>query len=183
MKDQAAVRRVPTADLTPAEVSTIRELLWDAFGPGEEGMTEDDWQHALGGTHFLIEVDGRIVAHASVVEREIRVDDRPLRTGYVEAVATAPERQGAGLGSRLMAEVGAHVRDRFELGVLGSGRHRFYQRLGWRSWAGPLFVRTSEGLRRTPDDEGFLLVLTTPASPPLDLAAPISCDWRQGDVW
>jgi aminoglycoside 2'-N-acetyltransferase I len=146
-------------------------------------MTEDDWQHALGGTHFLLETDDRIVAHAAVVEREIHVEDRPLRAGYVEAVATALDRQGAGLGSRLMADVGAYIRDRFELGVLGTGRHGFYERLGWKTWAGPLFVRTSEGPRRTPDDEGFLLVLETPASPPLDLTAPISCDWRQGDVW
>jgi hypothetical protein len=26
-------------------------------------------------------------------------------------------------------------------------------------------------------------VLTTPTSPPLDLSAKISCDWRAGDVW
>jgi aminoglycoside 2'-N-acetyltransferase I len=183
MNDESPVRRVPTADLTAAEVSTTRDLLWEAFGRGEDGMTEDDWQHALGGTHFLLETDDRIVAHAAVVEREIHVGDRPLRTGYVEAVATALDRQGAGLGSLLMADVGAYIRDRFELGVLGTGRHGFYERLGWTTWAGPLFVRTSEGPRRTPDDEGFLLVLATPTSPPLDLTAPISCDWRQGDVW
>jgi aminoglycoside 2'-N-acetyltransferase I len=183
MNDESPVRRVPTADLTAAEVSTIRDLLWEAFGPGEDGMTEDDWRHALGGTHFLLETDDRIVAHAAVVEREIHVEERALRTGYVEAVATALDRQGGGLGSLLMADVGAYIRDRFELGVLGTGRHGFYERLGWKTWAGPLFARTSEGPRRTPDDEGFLLVLETPASPPLDLTAPISCDWRQGDVW
>jgi aminoglycoside 2'-N-acetyltransferase I len=44
-------------------------------------------------------------------------------------------------------------------------------------------VRTPDGPRRTPDEEGFLLVLETPASPPLDLAAAISCAWRDGDVW
>jgi aminoglycoside 2'-N-acetyltransferase I len=180
---QSPVRRVATVDLTVAEVAAIRDLLWEAFGQGEDGMTEEDWQHALGGTHFLLEVDDRIVAHAAVVEREIHVGDRALRAGYVEAVATASEHQGAGLGSRLMADVGAHIRDRYELGVLGTGRHRFYERLGWTTWAGPLYVRTPDGPRRTPDEEGFLLVLETPASPPLDLAAPISCAWRDGDVW
>jgi aminoglycoside 2'-N-acetyltransferase I len=183
MTGESPVRRVPTPDLTAAEVSAIRGLLWDAFGPGEDGMTEEDWQHALGGTHFLLEIDDRIVAHAAVVEREIHVGDRKLRAGYVEAVATAPERQGAGLGSRLMADVGAYIQDRFELGVLGTGRHRFYQRLGWKTWAGQLYVRTKDGPRRTRDEEGFLLVLETPASPPLDLAARISCGWRAGDVW
>jgi aminoglycoside 2'-N-acetyltransferase I len=180
---EAGVRRVRTQDLSPSELSAIRTLLWEAFGPGEDGMTEDDWQHALGGTHFLLEIDGRIVAHAAVVEREIHVDGRPLRTGYVEAVATAPDRQDAGLGSRLMTDVDAWIREGFELGVLGTGRHGFYQRLGWQTWAGPSSVRAPDGPRATPDDDGYLMILATPGSPPLDMNAPISCDWREGDVW
>jgi aminoglycoside 2'-N-acetyltransferase I len=183
MNGDGAVRRLLTVDLTPSEVQAIRTLLWEAFGPGEDGMTEDDWQHALGGTHFLVETDGLIVAHAAVVEREIHVAGRPLRTGYVEAVATAPDRQGAGVGSRLMTDVDAFIRDGFELGVLGTGRHGFYQRLGWQTWAGPSSVRTADGQRPTPDDDGYLLVLATPSSPPLDVNAPISCEWREGDVW
>ena len=59
-------------------MSALRELLWAAFPPGDEGFTEEDWQHALGGSHFMLEQDGAIVAHASVVEREIHVDGRPL---------------------------------------------------------------------------------------------------------
>lgn len=177
------VRRVASRDLSTTEVAAIREILWAAFETGEEAMTEEDWMHALGGIHFLLEVDDRIVAHAAVVEREIQVDGRPFRTGYVEAVATAPDRQGMGLGSRLMRDVSDHVRARFELGALGTGRHRFYERLGWRTWSGPSSVRTQAGLRPTPDDDGYILVLTTPATAALDLSAPISCDWRVGDVW
>jgi aminoglycoside 2'-N-acetyltransferase I len=179
----ANVRRVVSADLTTSEVAFIRTLLWAAFPPGHEGMTEDDWKHALGGTHFVLELDGEIVAHASVVARELHIGGKPLRTGYVEAVATAPDRQGIGLGSRLMDDVTSWIRDRFELGALGTGRHSFYERLGWQTWAGPSSVRTPEGDRQTPDDDGYILVLATPTSPPLDLSAPISCDWRPGDVW
>jgi aminoglycoside 2'-N-acetyltransferase I len=181
--DRARVRRVPTSELTAADIAAIRALLWDAFGSGDEGMTEDDWEHALGGMHFILEIDGTIVSHASVVERELYVGDQPLRTGYVEAVATAPDRQGTGLGSRVMTDVTDYVRDGFELGALGTGRHRFYERLGWRRWAGPSSVRTEDGPRRTPDDDGYILVLATPSSPSLDVRSPISCDWRQGDVW
>ena len=179
----ASIRRVASADLSSSEVATIRTLLWAAFPPGDDGMTEDDWKHALGGTHFVLDLGGEIVAHASVVERELHVGGKPLRTGYVEAVATAPDRQGIGLGSRLMGEVTAWIRDRFELGALGTGRHSFYERLGWRTWAGPSSVRAPNGDRRTPDDDGYILVLATASSPPLDPSAPISCDWRAGDVW
>ena len=100
----ARVRRARTEDLTTSEIAAIRELLVAAFGTDEdEAFTDDDWEHAVGGLHFVCELDGGIVAHASVVEREIHVDDRALRTGYVEAVATAPGRQGAGFGSLVMA--------------------------------------------------------------------------------
>ena len=155
-----------------------------AFGPDEdERFTDDDWGHAVGGTHFVLDVDDVIVSHASVVEREIHVDGRRLRTGYVEAVATAPDRQGAGFGSQVMRDVTAYVADTFELGALGTGRHGFYARLGWQTWTGPSFVRTAGGPRPTPDDDGYIMVFLTPSSPRLDLDAAISCDWRAGDVW
>ena len=131
----------------------------------------------------MLEVDGEIVTHASVVERELQVNSRPLRTGYVEAVATAPGRQGRGYGSAVMEDLTSFIRERFELGALGTGEHRFYERFGWQTWTGPTSVRTADGPIRTPDEDGYVMVLRTPASPPLDPTAPISCEWRPGDVW
>jgi aminoglycoside 2'-N-acetyltransferase I len=177
------VRRVRTEDLGPPEIAAIRELLWAAFPPGDEGFTEDDWDHAVGGTHVVLELDGRVAAHASVVERTLHVGDRPLRTGYVEAVAAEPERQRRGLGTLVMAEIGSIIRDAYELGALGTGVHPFYERLGWITWRGPTALRTVDGPLRTPDEDGFIMVLPTPTSPVLDLDATISCDWRPGDVW
>ena len=181
----AHVRRLGTDELSPAELAEIRALMDVAFGDDpEEAFTDDDWAHALGGLHVLVEVDGRIVAHAALVEREIRVGGRALRTGYVEAVATAPERQGEGFGSRAMAVIGAEIQARFELGVLGTGAFHFYERLGWRRWRGPSQVRLPDGaLERSPEDDGFLMVLETPRSGGLDDRAPIECDWRPGDAW
>jgi aminoglycoside 2'-N-acetyltransferase I len=178
------LRRVPTAGLTTAETTAIRAMLEAAFGSDdEERFGKDDWDHAVGGVHFVLDVDGEVVGHASVVERVLHVGDHPLRTGYVEAVASAIGHQGAGFGSLLIADVNDYVRDGFELGALGTGRHHFYERLGWLIWKGPSSVRTSDGTHRTPDEDGFILVLPTPSSPPLDVTAPISCDWRPGDVW
>jgi aminoglycoside 2'-N-acetyltransferase I len=174
---------VRTADLSEAEIRAIRRLLWAAFPPGDDGITEDDWQHALGGVHFLVELDGEIVAHAAIVERALEVAGQPLRTGYVEAVATKPSRQGRGLGTLVMLDFASHLDGAFELGALGTGSHHFYERLGWRTWRGPTSVRTKDGPRPTPGEDGYILVLTTAASPALDLESPISCDWRPGDAW
>jgi aminoglycoside 2'-N-acetyltransferase I len=180
---RVTIARIPHGSLPPASEAAIRALLWAAFGDGEDAMTEGDWQHALAGVHFVAEVDGEIAAYASVAERVLEVDGRPLRTGYVEAVATAVGRQGRGIGTQLMREVNEYIRDRFELGALGTGRFGFYDRLGWLIWRGETSVRTADGPVRTPGEDGYIMVLPTPASPELDLAAPISCDARSGDAW
>lgn len=178
------VRRVATPELRAAEIMEVRALLDAAFGDDpEERFTEHDWQHALGGIHFLVGEAGRIVGHASVVERDIRVAGRPVRTGYVEAVATAVDRQRAGIGTAVMRAVAEHL-DAYELGALGTAEHAFYERLGWTTWRGPSSVRTADGELPTPDEDGHIMVLRTPrTAPDLDLDAPISCEWRPGDAW
>ena len=183
--DRLRLRRLATSELTASEVREIRALMDVAFGSEgeEERFSDDDWQHALGGVHFVLELDGDIVAHAAVVERQLYVGGLPLRTGYVEAVATSPERQGLGLGSIVMTDVTEYVRESFDLGGLGTGRQSFYGRLGWRIWAGPSAVRTPDGERPTPDDDGYIMVLETPTTPSLDPAARICCEERPGDVW
>lgn len=175
-------RVVTTAELSEGERDGIRALLARAFAP-EGGFRDDDWLNSLGGTHVLIEHGDAVVSHASVVTRTLEIDGRPVRTGYVEAVATEPGLQGHGLGSRVMAAVATHIRTGFELGALSTGRSRFYERLGWLRWQGPTFVRTDHGTRRTPDDDEGIFVLLTPSSPAIDPASAISCEWRPGDVW
>jgi aminoglycoside 2'-N-acetyltransferase I len=178
------LRRLTTPELTVAETAAIRTIMDEAFGSDDdERFTDDDWEHALGGVHVVLDVAGVIVTHAAVVERLIRIGDRPLKTGYVEAVATAPASQGAGFGTLVMTDVTALIRARYELGCLGTGLHDFYERLGWRTWRGPSSVLTAAGPEPTADDDGYLMVVRTPASPSLDFTAPIACEWRRGDVW
>ncbi len=181
---EIAVRSLATADLRDAELRELRALLDLAFNDPEERFSDDDWQHAMGGVHFLSEREGRIVSHASVVGRELHVAGRPLRTGYVEAVATDPAWQGQGFGSAVMRAVNGHLADAgYELGALGTGSQGFYERLGWFVWRGPSSVRRAGGEQPTPEEDGYIMALRTPATPPLDPEAPISCDWRPGDVW
>ena len=56
------LRRLATPELTQPEIEIIRSLLVAAFGSDEEErFTDDDWDHALGGVHFVLDVDGEIV--------------------------------------------------------------------------------------------------------------------------
>jgi aminoglycoside 2'-N-acetyltransferase I len=169
-----------TEDLSSELLAKIKSMLEDAFA---EPFVED-WDHALGGMHFIVEDEDEPLSHASVVERALETGGRRLRTGYVEAVATRPDMQGEGLGAQVMAAATEHIRRDYELGALGTGSFDFYARLGWEVWRGPLFVRTESGPMRTPDEDGFVMVLRTPSTPRgLDLSAELSCDWRTGDVW
>ncbi len=158
-------------------------MLDDAFAADGDDFGDDDWQHALGGMHFIVDLAGDILAHGSVVERELSIRGVPLRTGYVEAIATAPAHQRKGLGTRVMAEVSNYILEQFELGALGTGRHHFYERFNWQTWRGPSSVRSPHGDLSTPDEDGYIMVLTTPATPPIDITFPISCDFRSGDAW
>jgi len=170
--------------LTFEDVARLRRLLWRAFGDDpEEGFSEDDWSHALGGWHVLAEDGDVLLSHASVIRRTLEIDGRSWDTGYVEAVASDPKHQGEGIGTQVMNVIGAIIHEEYQLGALGTGSFHFYERLGWRRWQGQSGVRTPWGTNRTPDDDGFIMVLLTPKSAGIDLRSLITCNWRQGDVW
>lgn len=171
-----------SGELRPDEVAALRTL-FEAAWAEEGGFADEDWDHAIGGVHFVVEDVGAVLSHASVVERRLHTNGLDLSTGYVEAVATRPSHQRRGFGTAVMREVGKYIDETFQLGALDTGRHAFYERLGWVVWNGPTAVRTEGGLVRTPEEDGSVLVRLTPLSPQLDLSAPISCEWRPGDVW
>ena len=177
------VRRLTSDELSARQVASLRALFDAAWTDPADRFTDEDFDHAFGGLHLMVEEDGGIVSHASVVERRLHTGGHELATGYVEAVATLPTHRGRGFASAVMGEAGQHIDRTFQLGALGTELHSFYQRLGWVVWNGPTHVRTERGLVPTPEEDGYVLVRLTPTSPRLDLSAPISCDWRPGDVW
>lgn len=186
MGDDPATIRVPTVHVVsttePAAdlLAEIRRLLDGAFG-GD--FSEEDWDHTIGGWHVVVADGATIVAHAAVVARNVEVGGRSFHTGYVEGVATAPGREGEGLGSLAMTEVADVLHREFEMGALSTGRHRFYARLGWERWQGPTFVRHGSQAVRTGEEDDGVMVLRYGPSTGVDLTAPISCPARQGDDW
>jgi aminoglycoside 2'-N-acetyltransferase I len=173
--------RVFTDARTPRTVlDAVQQLVLEAFG---DRFSAHDWQHTQGGWRIVAFEGTTPVSHAAVVSRELRVAGRPFRTGYLEGVATRPDRGGRGWGSLLLSSASDLLRDRFELGALSTGRHAFYRRLGWQRWRGPTFVRVGEQVVRTPEVDDGVMVLRFGPSADLDLTAPISCVGRPGDDW
>jgi aminoglycoside 2'-N-acetyltransferase I len=180
VREVAAVRLAHTADLDAATLAAARALLFAAF----DDMTEEDWEHALGGVHAVIEQDGELVAHGSVVQRRLLHGGRALRCGYVEGVAVAAHARRRGHGSAVMAALERVVRGAYDLGALGATDEALplYLGRGWQRWPGELHALTPDGVVRTPEEEGWVLVLPDDSAP-LDPSGALTCDWRDGDVW
>jgi aminoglycoside 2'-N-acetyltransferase I len=174
------VRVAHTADLDVATLSAARALLDAVFG---DEMTEQDWEHALGGIHALVWEGAELIGHSSVVQRRLLHDGRALRAGYVEGVAVRAERRGQGHGAAMLDVMERVVRGAYELGALGSTDEAasFYAVRGWELWHGPSSALTPSGIVRTPEDDGSIFVL--PATASLNPYGELVCDWRDGDVW
>ena len=80
-----------------------------------------------------------------------------------------------------MERVAEEIQD-FDMGALSPFSVAYYERLGWELWRGPLSIRTDEGSIRTPRD-GDVMILRLPRTPELDLNAPLSAEWRNGELW
>jgi aminoglycoside 2'-N-acetyltransferase I len=174
------VRTAHTADLDAGMLKAARVLL-DAVFEGD--LSDHDWEHALGGVHALVWEGSELIGHASVIQRRLLHGGRALRAGYVEGVGVSASRRGRGHGAALMAALERVVRGAYDVGALGTTDEaaEFYAARGWRKWEGPTSALTPAGIARTETDDGGIYVL--PVAVPLDLSRPLTCDWRDGDVW
>ena len=164
-------------DLSEREYEDVLSLCSRAF--------ETDYRVFLdtfhGAAHVLGYYENRLVSHALWITRWLQAGDRPLmRTAYVEGVATEEACRNRGFASAVMTRLGKEIVG-FDLGGLCTGYLDFYSRFGWRQWKGPLFIRRDGGLVPTPAE--IVMVLLLPDSPPLDLTASLSAEWREGELW
>ncbi|MEA2156299.1 MAG: aminoglycoside 2-N-acetyltransferase, partial [Solirubrobacteraceae bacterium] len=153
------VRSAHTADLDAATLAAARDLL-DAVFEGD--FEQDDWEHALGGIHALVWEGEALIGHAAVVQRRLLHGGRALRAGYVEGVGVRADRRRRGHGAAMMDVLERVVRGAYELGALGAADDAagFYAARGWTPWRGPTSTLTPSGVRRTPDEDGGVFVLT-----------------------
>ncbi len=174
------LRVAHTADIDVATLDAARALLDEFFGAE---MTDQDWEHAIGGVHALAWERGQLVGHASVVQRRLVYRKQALRTGYVEGVAVRADRRRRGVGGAMMGAIEPVIRRAYELGALGASDEgaAFYVARGWRPWQGQTWALTPTGRVRTAEEDESVFVLEGPLA--LDLTDTLTCDWREGDLW
>jgi aminoglycoside 2'-N-acetyltransferase I len=169
-----------TGQLDPAVLRTAHQLLQQVFD-GE--LTDDDWEHCLGGMHALVWEGAELIGHAALVQRRLLHNGRALRAGYFEGVGVRAGARRRGHGGAMMAALEKVARNAYQLCALGSTEEAtaFYAGRGWQSWQGPTWALTPTGKVRTEEEDGWIYVL--PISAELDLSGELACDWRGGDVW
>ena len=81
-----ATLHTASTDAVPSWVlSDLRILLDGAFDTAfdtafEAPFTDDDWDHALGGSHAWVTESSRVISHASLVERTLVCAGKTLRS-------------------------------------------------------------------------------------------------------
>lgn len=172
-----SIERVRTNSLVPRVFEQVKALCHEAYGEDLARYFTD-----IGpGVHLLGWSGPALVSHLMWVDRPLYLEGRePLRSAYVELVATRKRDQRHRYATRLMERLALEIHG-YDLGALSPSETSLYGRIGWEKWRGALLVRKGQTVEATPDEE--LMVLRLPGSPALDLDAPLSVDWRPGEVW
>jgi GNAT superfamily N-acetyltransferase len=173
-----AVRQV--ADLTDSEGDELRALSRAVYPPEVSAAWPGrhlDWA-APEWCVLARADDGRLASYVGVTLRRATWDGRPVRVGGIGGVKTHPEARGRGFASggvRRAVEF-FHEQGGVAFGLLVCEPHLigYYERLGWREFAGQLLVAQ----HGTTAEFTFNRVMTTgvrspaPASGIIDLLGP-----------
>lgn len=174
---------ISKSDLTDGQYAEILVLCAGAY---EEDLSAylEDFDDAV---HVLGRVDEQLVTHGLWIPRWLQIGDGPLlKTAYVEAVATEESYRQRGYAAQIMQRIVHEIHD-FEIAGLAPFSERYYARLGWETWRGPLLIRQEGKVIPTPPDEDgdeeCLMIYRLPRTPHIDLDSAISIEWRKHEVW
>jgi nodulation protein A len=137
-------------DLDAAAHAELAALLARSF-PGSSWLDGTrSWAGGRPELRICGRLDGRPVAHLGILRRHLCVPaaDADVLVGDVGLVAVDPDRQGGGLGRRLLAETTAALdRLRMPFGFLTCGEQvaGFYAAGGWRRVDNPTRIMRADG--------------------------------------
>ena len=145
------VRIVPESEVDEALDSAIRESLCECWPSYCDVFSKTRaWHGSEPAWSVVLEEAGRVIAHASVVERTIRVGEQPLSVAGIMSVMVVPDHRGCRLSEKVMqtaiAEAGSRDYD-FGLLFCVPEIEKVYARVGWRALPDAEIVRVDEAGR------------------------------------
>ena len=80
----------------------------------------------------ILKVDGKIVAHAAIYERELITEGKKFKVGAIGGVATHPDYRGNGYASLVLRNcIYKMEKNNCDFSILWTGSPDFYRRLDW----------------------------------------------------
>jgi aminoglycoside 2'-N-acetyltransferase I len=177
MTDPARIAVIAQQELSPLQRAEIVELCSQAYQEDFSSIVQLPYDRPF---HVLAYANGDLVSHALWFTRILNYNGIPLRSAYIEAVATQPAYQGRGYASMLLRSLASAIAS-YDIGALSPSDPAFYSRLGWELWRGDLFAVTDVDTVATP--EYRVMILRLPRTPALDLTGNLAAPWREGDIW
>ena len=141
---------VASAALTDRQKESIKTLRGIVYPPNV--LASLPWRHFTWSSmqwSVLVWDENELIAKASLLVRDVFHNEIPKRIGGIGGVMTHPARQGQGLASQAMREAAKQFEEELivDYALLFCRPHLipFYERLGWKSFEGQLFVEQPQG--------------------------------------
>jgi aminoglycoside 2'-N-acetyltransferase I len=177
MVEPLRVSVVPASQLGKVDWNQIVALCSDVFETDYSLFLND----FVGATHVVGHLADEVVSHALWLPRRLLIDGQHIvESAYVEGVATWPRFEGRGFASALMRRLQGEIAS-FNLGALSTGIPAWYERLGWRAWLGPKYIRRDQMLTETPDEH--VMVYEIAGKPLPDVSKSLTAEWRPNEAW
>jgi predicted N-acetyltransferase YhbS len=111
--------------------------------------------------------DGRaIVGHAGILPRPIRWRGQEFEAGLIGGVCARENLRGQGIGTLAMEDVARRMEELgLDFGVLWTGSHGFYERLGWRTAGGVTMMGVQEAAGQSPTVHEIMTLDESPFEP------------------
>lgn len=155
--------QMPRYEIRPitqrAELEKALDLWGTVFSVGREFFRKRldyDTSYELQ-TTWIGSIDGDMAASVQIFPYGIRLGDAKLTVGGIGSVASDPRFRGKGLVHAILREQSEWMKaSGYDLSLLFTGIHPFYQKVGWHTVPEPVYELDASGIGPLPHDSAHI---------------------------